>query len=292
MPSVQRFESRGRFKAPPEAIWPLLADTPTLNRAIGLPPIEYEFTPLETGGSRIEASIRAFGMTLARWTEHPFLWREPYGYVFFRDFHGGPFVRFVGGVDMAREGDETDLRVFAEIEPAQPAGAGDPGDRLRAEVDRQDRWPRSASSTRSWAARATTRSRRSRRKPRRPTGSGRVAGRLIAAGCPKQILDRLCQHVATARDEDVARMRPFELADRWGEDRRATLGVFLQATVGGLLTMTWDVLCPGCRVGKSEVRALRTCARRRTARPATSSLTPRSTSSSRSASRRRRRSAR
>ena len=42
MPSVQRFESRGRFKAPPEALWPLLADTPTLNRAIGLPPIEYE----------------------------------------------------------------------------------------------------------------------------------------------------------------------------------------------------------------------------------------------------------
>ena len=25
MPSVQRFESRGRFKASPEALWPLLA---------------------------------------------------------------------------------------------------------------------------------------------------------------------------------------------------------------------------------------------------------------------------
>jgi len=80
---------------------------------------------------------------------------------------------------------------------------------------------------------------------------------MLAAGASKTITDRLCDHLATARDEDVARMRPFELADRWGQDRRATLGVFLQATVAGLLTMTWDVLCPGCRVGKSEVRALR-----------------------------------
>jgi adenylate cyclase len=92
----------------------------------------------------------------------------------------------------------------------------------------------------------------------RPPGRvAEMAGRLATAGCPKQILDRLVAHIASARDEDVSRMRPFELADRWGEDRRATLGVFLQATVGGLLTMTWDVLCPGCRVGKSEVRALR-----------------------------------
>ena len=52
-------------------------------------------------------------------------------------------------------------------------------------------------------------------------------------------------------------MRPFELADRWGEDRRATLAVFLRATVAGLLTMTWDVLCPGCRIGVAETNQLK-----------------------------------
>jgi adenylate cyclase len=256
MPSVQRFESRGRFKAPPEALWPLLADTPTLNRAIGLPPVEYEFTPLETGGSRIEAMIRAFGLTLVRWTEHPFLWREPYGYVAFRDFHGGPFVRFVGGLDMAREDDETDLRVFAEIEPRNIVGQAilatgfgqRSTDKIVAQVGVFDRFldGRGDDPFPTLAPRV------------RPTDRvTEIAGRLTSAGCPKQILDRLSMHVATARDNEVARMRPFELADRWGEDRRATLGVFLQATVGGLLTMTWDVICPGCRVGKSEVRALR-----------------------------------
>ena len=256
MAVVQRFESRGRFKAPPEALWPLLADTPTLNRAIGLPPIEYELTPLATGGSRIEAAIRMLGLTLASWTEHPFLWREPYGYIFLRDFHGGPFVRVSGGVDMYREDDETDLRVFAEIEPRNLLGTAilatgfgqRSTDKVLAQVAIFDRFlaGEGGDPFPSLAPRSQPNDRMTD-----------VADRLCAAGCPRQILDRLCAHITTARDEDVARMRPFELADRWGEDRRATLGVFLQATVGGLLTMTWDVLCPGCRVGKSEVRALR-----------------------------------
>lgn len=255
MASMQRFESRRKFTATPEALWPLVADTPTLNRAIGLPPIEYQLTPLASGGSHAEAMIRAFGVTLARWTEHPFLWREPYGYVAFRDFHGGPFERFVGGVDMVREGDETDLRVFAEITPRNLLGqlllktvVGQPNvDKMMQQIVIFDAYlsgkgdnpfpslaPKSVPPDRIWE----------------------VAGRLIAAGCSKTLVDRLCQHIATANDEDVERMRPFELADRWGEDRRATLGVCLKATIGGLLTMTWDVLCPGCRVGKSEVRAL------------------------------------
>ena len=256
MPTVQRYESRGRFKATPESIWPLLADTPTLNRAIGLPPIEYRFTPLETGGSRIEAAITSFGVTLARWTEHPFLWREPYGYAFVREFHGGPFIKVSGGVDMTREADETDVRIFAAFEPRNVMGQAILATgfgrrstaRILAQVGIFDRYliGETDDPFPSLAPRAQPADR-----------IGEIARRLEAAHCPKPIVDRLCAHIATARDDEVARMRPFELADRWGHDRRATLGVCLRATMAGLLTMTWDVLCPGCRVGKSEVRALR-----------------------------------
>ncbi|MCC7370124.1 MAG: adenylate/guanylate cyclase domain-containing protein [Chloroflexi bacterium] len=256
MSGPQRFESRGKFAATPEALWPLVGDTPTLNRAIGLPPIEYELTPLPTGGSRAEAMIRMFGITLARWTEHPFLWREPYGWMAFRDFHGGPFERFVGGVDMVREGDRTDVRVFAEITPRNllgrlilKTGFGQQNvEKIVKQVGLFDAYllghgrdpfptlaPKTAPPDRVWE----------------------VAGRLMQAGCPQALVDRLCEHVASARDEEVERMRPFELADRWGEDRRTALGVFLRATEAGLLTMTWDVLCPGCRVGKGDVRTLR-----------------------------------
>jgi class 3 adenylate cyclase len=226
-----------------------------MNRAVGLPPIDYEVTPLDTGGSRIEGTVRAFGLPLVRWTEHPFRWREPYGYVAYRDFQGGPFKRFVGGVDMVREGDETDVRIFAEIEPRNLLGQAilatgfgkRSTDKMLAQAEILDRFlggqgdnpfpslaPRSQPPDRAW----------------------QIAEQLTSNGCSKTILDKLCDHIASARDEDVARMRPFELADRWGEERRATLAVFLRATVAGLLTMTWDVLCPGCRVGTSETHSL------------------------------------
>jgi adenylate cyclase len=256
MAARQRFEVRGTFKATPEALWPLVADTPTLNRAIGLPPIEYEVTPLATGGSHTIGMVRAYGLTLARWDEHPFFWREPFGWTAFRDFHGGPFEQFMGGVDLVREGDQTDVRVFAELTPRNlvgklllKAGVGQQGvAKILKQIALFDAYlsgqgsdpfptlaPKAAPPDRIWEA----------------------AGRLIAAGCPQALVDRLCQHIVTARDEEVERMRPFELADRWGEDRRTALAVFLKATVAGLLTMTWDMLCPGCRVGKSEVRTLR-----------------------------------
>src|SRR5262249_41854005 len=160
-------------------------------------------------------------------------WREPYGYVFFRDFHGGPFARITGGVEMARAGDETEVRVFAEITPRNVLGQAilatgfgkRATDKLLAQVRTFDRFlggegddPFPTLAPKSQPMDLT----------------GEIAGRLVRDGCSKQILDRLCDHVATARDEDVSRMRAFELADKWGEDRRATLGVFLQATVGGL----------------------------------------------------------
>jgi class 3 adenylate cyclase len=256
MPASRHFESKGRFKATPEALWPLLADTAALNRAIGLPPVDYQITPRETGGPLVEGSVRALGLRVARWTEHPFLWREPYSYIAFREFKGGPFVRFAGGAEMVRDGDETEVRIFGEFEPRNLIGqailatgfAKKSTEKMLAQVALFDRYlggegddPFPNLAPRSVPADRTV----------------QIADRLSTAGCPKRILDKLCEHLATARDEDVARMRPFELADRWSEDRRETLGVFLQATVAGLLTMTWDVLCPGCRVGKSEVTALK-----------------------------------
>ena len=81
MVASKRYESRGRFRASPDALWPLLADTPKLNHALGLPPIEYTVLPGDKGGSRIEAAVKLGGWRVLRWTEHPFLWREPYGYV-------------------------------------------------------------------------------------------------------------------------------------------------------------------------------------------------------------------
>ncbi len=59
-------------------------------------------------------------------------------------------------------------------------------------------------------------------------------------------LDALVSHLADGTDADVARMRPYELAASWGTPRDQTLAVFLRAARGGLLRLSWDLLCPSC----------------------------------------------
>jgi class 3 adenylate cyclase len=79
---------------------------------------------------------------------------------------------------------------------------------------------------------------------------------LAREGVDPTSIARLRAHLLEAPDEAVFQMRPFELADRWGADRRATLGMFLRATTAGLLTMSWTVLCPNCRLPKAAYGAL------------------------------------
>ncbi len=71
------------------------------------------------------------------------------------------------------------------------------------------------------------------------------------------LVERLRRHLLEAPDAAVVKMRPFELADRWGAGRRETLILFLQATTAGLLQMSWDVLCPNCRVAKASYPSLK-----------------------------------
>lgn len=67
----------------------------------------------------------------------------------------------------------------------------------------------------------------------------------------RAILEQLVLYVADATDADIARMRPYELADAWSMSRKTTLLVFLRAAKGGLLRLSWDVLCPSCEAPTS-----------------------------------------
>ena len=79
---------------------------------------------------------------------------------------------------------------------------------------------------------------------------------LSTAGVAPELIAHLRHHLMEAPDEDCLKMRPFELAGRWETDRRETLIMFLHATTAGLVEMSWDVLCPNCRIAKAAVPSL------------------------------------
>lgn len=86
----------------------------------------------------------------------------------------------------------------------------------------------------------------------------RVARALDDALVParREIGRQLVEHVRSAPDPDLARIRPFELAEQRSLDERETLAVCLQAVKSGLLELQWELICPSCRTGTESADAL------------------------------------
>ncbi|MBI2939482.1 MAG: SRPBCC family protein, partial [Chloroflexi bacterium] len=248
------FEARGHLAMSPEALWPLVADTARLNRAIGLPPVHYNGSPAKAGGVA-RAEYRFWGIPFVRWNEHLFEIDAPRRYAVRRVFHWGPIAAAYGGVELTRDVEGTDLRVFAELTPRYALGvpvARLIGSRLVERIYRQCRVFEQYNA-----------GQRPTPFPQLSPGESAndrlqaLAAELATVVPNAALVERIRLHLTAAPDEDVAHMRVYELADRWGFDRRETLIAFLHATTVGLTTMSWEVLCPNCRVSKAAYSSLR-----------------------------------
>jgi class 3 adenylate cyclase len=248
-------ESRERFNVTPEALWPFVADTERLNRALRLLPVHYRSTA-RAGKPVLLGEYRVGGVRLARWIEHPFDWEEPYRHSVRREYLGGLLREAVIGVELTPASGGTVVRPWIRID-ARNAPAAVLARRLAA-----PRWTEGVlQQCRNFEQYLLGRSYTPfpQLAPQGGVATERLqalASSLERAGKPPELVERLRRDLATAPDPDVTSMRPFELADRWGAERRAVLALCLHATVLGLLEMSWHVLCPNCRVSKASYRRL------------------------------------
>jgi adenylate cyclase len=248
-------ESRGHFNVTPEALWPFVADTERLNRALRLLPVRYELTELD-GKPVLLGEYRVAGVRAARWVEHPFEWEEPYRHSVRRAYLGGLLREAVIGVELTPAGGGTDVRPWIRIDARNALAA------VLARRVAAPRWTEGLlRQCRHFERYLLGRS--SSPFPQLAPQGGVATDRLKAlasalerAGKSPDLVERLRRELSEAPDPDVTNMRPFELADRWRADRRAVLSLFLHATVVGLLEMRWHVLCPNCRVSKVSYRRL------------------------------------
>ena len=116
-----RFQREREYPMSVAEAWRLLADTDQLNRAIGLPAVEFSPLDPDSGTFVREASARTLGVVKLRWKEYPFEWVRDRRYVVRREFEQGPIAVLEGVV---------------ELEPA-PGGV-----HVRSRT-----WPRSAIAT-------------------------------------------------------------------------------------------------------------------------------------------------
>ena len=81
------------LEAPPERVWPLIADTDRLNREAGLPALE----PMSASGVEVPKGSRLVGMRILgmrhMWLEEDFEWVAPRHLFTERRFLSGPLLR-------------------------------------------------------------------------------------------------------------------------------------------------------------------------------------------------------
>jgi hypothetical protein len=72
----------------------------------------------------------------------------------------------------------------------------------------------------------------------------------------RELVSHLEQRVRSGADDQVLRVRAFTVADSWKADRSETLRLFLHAAAVGLLDLSWQLMCPNCRVPKADSASL------------------------------------
>ena len=171
---VIRYDFRWELDASPRQLWPHVSNTERLNRAVGLPAVDFTDEPDPDGGVRRFGQFRKAGI-VAGWREHPFEWVEGRRMGVLREYRKGPFKWFVSIVELPAPG-----RGGHHAGPQRPGRAArDAGTRPGRRGDRDQGapggGPRLPPDRRDADGQARPRSRRSTRSSPPPSWRAAVA---------------------------------------------------------------------------------------------------------------------
>lgn len=245
-----------------EEAWPLLTDTDRANRLLGTGPVDYR--PIDDAAAspaRFLGETRAGGFRLV-YEELPSEWTHGRAFSIERRMREGPLTRL------------SFRWTLSSLRSAVAAGV-DAGTRVTLRVALTPRttvlWPVVWMNARKVAAgflkiaaeidaHVHAKGQSPYAQPVSRSDERQLALALEALekeqGISRALGRRLGELVMRAPDADVVRIRPFELADEWGLDRREVLRACLRAVPAGLLELRWGLVCPSCRTASQQVRGL------------------------------------
>jgi class 3 adenylate cyclase len=240
--------AKATLAVPPDRLWAFLADTDRLNRTVALPPVQFVPLPDPSKKGHYRAEAKFLGLTMS-YEEFPFDWVEGRHYRVLRRFESGPIAEISGGIRVGPAAGGSELEVFARIVPRSWVGS------VAAKMVLAGKATKDVMEL----ARAFEAHVRGAPPPGLPPAEllhpELLDARLASVRAPGP-REQLRRHLLEASDLEVIRMRPFELADRWGEERTTTLRYLLHAAHAGALDLSWNVLCPSCRVAALEASTL------------------------------------
>ena len=256
---IREYCFQWELQAAPANLWPLVADTDRLNRAIGLP--APQFSHEQVGGERRVVAQANFKGMKVRWREHPFQWTRERNLSVLREFEAGPFEWVTSTVELSPLiNDRTRLVHRFQVKPRgffgrllTPLQFGlltKRGlDRVyqRLEILAQDNSCRYACRAPFDKPVALTRRQQERLEGRAVT---------LASHCGVPAANGLSHYLRTVADPTAARIRPAVLAKEIECPLDQALELCFHGVSVGLLKMSWDIICPVCRIATTNVGSI------------------------------------
>ncbi len=241
-------------------LWPLVSNTERLNRAAGLPSVQYRTQKDADGALRKFGSFRLAGLEI-EWEEHPFEWIEGSRMGVLREFTRGPFEWFKSVVELnPRAEGGTTLTHTVQIQTRNPLGrviaqleAGWKGrralDRIYRRIDQSLQQEQHNPLHDPFESTEHLHRLGQQRLEQR-------FERMLEQGVDFEYAEKLIEYLRTAPAQSLAQIRPLAVAERLGLDPDRWLDTCLVAAHVDLLKLRWDVLCPTCRVAAAGASQL------------------------------------
>ncbi len=255
---VQTYKLEWELRSSPDQLWPYISNTEKINRATGLAPVRFEIEAID-GSAVTKGNNRVAGLAL-KWREHPYEWIEGNRHVVLRVFEKGVLRWYVAEVSLEKlPGGGTRLRNTITLEPrgvlARVLSRWEIGVRYKRKLEkvylRLDKLlsagvppeidPIDPVVEVSPAVRARVQE---------------LAGTLHGQGLDDRAVESLAAYVVSASEQDVARIRPLQLADKFAVGEEAMIETCMHAAKLGMLAMVWDVICPSCKIPSDIIESL------------------------------------
>ncbi len=250
MRTTYRYRKERHFARPPDAIWPLVADTARINEMVGSPLYRVEERADARGRIRRFASA-GVGPIRLRWEEGFGEWQENRQLMQVRHFMNGPIRRFAAGAELYPEGTGSRLVFLAEIECVGVLGwLANAFGLLEREGDKR------LAAIEKLIAQAETPDHVLGAKARPaadPIARRRLDALIADLGhdlASHGLASKLAEFLLRAPIVALRNIRPLAMARIWHATPEDTVELFLAAQRLGILALGWDLLCPRCRGAK------------------------------------------
>jgi class 3 adenylate cyclase len=245
------------LKSSPEQLWPYVSNTDRFRASTGFPSAKYTEEVQPDGSVKRIGRLRIYGFPFV-WEEEPFEWVRNREVVDTQRYSVGAMGHLQIRLRLERRGDGgTD--VYYDVAARTGNILGYPGIPVQIGLIYNYTFGRAYKKIDQFIQQSETEPFNERHTPLSLAGRARLrdyGDKLVAAGYESMVVNRLLEHLRSAPDHELTRMRPYAFADVWKLDRQRMLEMFLQATKIGLLDLSWDMLCPECRGAKHQHHTL------------------------------------